>query len=724
MASPKASPERNIRKPTSSSNSDECVLLLEGNADDAARILGELGSVTDPKFHVEWLTELSSGIERLSSGGVGAVLLDLTLPDSHGVETFDKLFQAAPRVPILILSPADAEATARQAVHRGAQDYVVKNETDGYRLRRGVRAMMDRRVTAAISLKNEAANLALDAIGEAVLRTDTRGNVIYLNGMAAKMTGWSREDALGRPVADVLRIIDRAKGAAVRNAVEVATNEDKTVRLIANCKNCVLIRRDALEFGVEVTVADTHDHDEKVTGSVVAFRDVSAARATSVEMSHLAQHDSLTDLPNRTLFNDRLTQAISVAVRQDKQLAVMFLDLDHFKKINDSLGHGVGDKVLQSVAKRLVTCVRRTDTVSRLGGDEFVILLFQVERGEDAAVSAQKIIRALAVPHIIDNKSLDINVSIGVSTYPIDGPDAETLMDNADTAMYDAKEHGRNNYQFFRPDMHARLTERRLLEADLRYALGRNEFVLHYQPKFNLQTGEITGVEALLRWTHPVRGMVSPAQFVPIAEECGLIVPIGRWVLLEACRQSRAWSDAGLGDVPVAINVSAAEFQDKDFLSGVRAVLISTGVEAANLELEMTESALMVDAESTLGTLGALKAMCVQLAIDDFGTGYSSFTYLRRFPVDALKLDQSFVHEITLDPGDANIVRAMIDIGKSARLRVIAEGVETRAQLMFLKLHGCTEGQGYYLGRPVVAEQAAKLLEAGILEGAQVPLEK
>jgi diguanylate cyclase (GGDEF)-like protein/PAS domain S-box-containing protein len=535
--------------------------------------------------------------------------------------------------------------------------------------------------------------------------------------MAVKMSGWSREEALGQPISDVLRIVDRANGTAIRNVVEVTINEDKTVRLRANCKSCVLIRRDGLEFGVEIAVADTHDQDGTVTGAVVAFRDVSAARATSVEMSHLAQHDSLTDLPNRILFKDRLTQAIALAVRQDKQLAVMFLDLDHFKKINDSLGHGVGDQLLQSVAKRLVTCVRRTDTVSRLGGDEFVILLSQVARGDDAAVSARKIIRALAAPHIIDNKSLDINVSLGISRFPIDGPDAETLMDNADTAMYDAKEHGRNNFQFFRLDMHARLTENRLLEADLRSALGRNQFVLHYQPKFNLYTGDITGVEALLRWTHPGRGMVSPAQFVPIAEECGLIVPIGRWVLLEACKQSRAWSDAGLGVVSVAINVAAAEFQDKDFLSGVRAVLIATGVAPENLELEMTESALMEDAESTLVVLGALKAMGVQLAIDDFGTGYSSFTYLRRFPVDALKLDQSFVQEISADPRDADIVSAMIDIGKSAKLRVIAEGVETRAQLKFLQRHGCREGQGYYFSRPVVADQAGKLIEGGIRVG-------
>ena len=709
--------ELRTAKQTNAKDSGECVLLIDAQADDAARILDELRSAPDERFQVEWVTELSSGIERLRSGGVGAVVLDLTLPDSHGVETFDKLFEAAPRVPILILSGADAEEMAKQAVQRGAQDYLVKNQADGYRLRRTVRTMIDRRAAEAISLENEVANVTLDSIGEAVLRTDIRGNVTYLNRIAEKMTGWRRDEALGRSVADVLRIIDRVSGAPASNAVEIVMQEDKITRLTANCMNCILVRRDGFEFGIENTVTPIHDQEGRTTGAVVAFHDVSAARATSLEMSHLAQHDSLTDLPNRVLFNDRLMQAISLAERQSKQLAVMFVDLDHFKKINDSLGHGVGDKLLQSVAARLRACLRRTDTVSRLGGDEFVILLSQVEQEEDAAFSARKILRAFAAPHIVDNKSLDINVSIGGSTYPSDGRDAESLMNKADTAMYEAKQNGRNNYRFFRRDMHARLAERLSLEGDLRYALGRNEFVLYYQPKFNLQTGQITGVEALIRWQHPHRGMVSPADFVPIAEECGLILPIGRWVLLEACRQARAWSDSGLGVVPVAVNVSAAEFGAKDFLSGVRAVLITTGVEPPNLELELTESVLMQDAESAVRILGALKAMGVQLAIDDFGTGYSSFTYLRRFPSDALKLHQSFVQEITSDPGDATIVSAMINIGKSLKQRVIAEGVETRAQLEFLQRHGCGEGQGYYFSRPVPAEQAGKLFEAGIREG-------
>ncbi len=704
-------------KPTSTKDRDECVLLIGDEAGEAANILEGSRSATDEGVRVECVSELSSGIERLRSGGVGAVVLDLTFPDSGGMAAFDKLFQAASGVPILIVSGADGEETARQAVRRGARDYVIKTPSDGYRLRRTVRTMLDSRAAETRLSENAVANMTLDSIGEAVLRTNLQGNVTYLNRVAEKMTGWSREEAQGRPLADVLRLIDGASRATAGSVLGLATEGDKGASSMASCTSCILVRRDGFEVGIESTTTFIHDHDESVTGAIVVFRDVSAARAKSLEITHLAQHDVLTDLPNRTLFNDRLTQAIALAKRQGKQLAVMFIDLDHFKKINDSLGHDVGDKLLRSVAERLKACVRRSDTIGRLGGDEFVVLLSQVEHAEDAAISARKTLRALTAPHMIDGKSLEINVSIGVSTYPGDGQDAESLMNRADNAMYEAKQRGRNNYQFFRREMHVRLAERQSLEADLRCALGRNEFVLHYQPILNLQTGQISGVEALIRWLHPDRGLVYPEQFVPVAEECGLILGIGQWVLLEACKQARAWRDAGLGIVPVSVNVSATEFGAKDFLAGVRAVLIATGVEPQNLELELTESVLMHDAEAAVVTLAKLKAMGVQVAIDDFGTGYSSFTYLRRFPSDALKLHHSFVQEITADPRDAAIVSAMINIGTSLEQRIIAEGVETSAQLEFLRRHGCGEGQGFYFSRPVVAERLADLFKVGILDG-------
>lgn len=701
-------------KQTNLEDAHERVLLVEAEPHDAARILDQLGSLGE-RFRVEWVTELSGAIERLRQGGIATVVLDLSLPDCRGIETLDQILQVAPDMPILILSDADSEETARQAVQRGAQDYLVKTQADGYRLRLAVRTMVDRRESAAMLFESEAANITLDSMGEAVLRTDLHANVTYLNRAAEKMTGWTREEAVGRPVADVLRFIDAVSGTVVGSPVEIMLQDDQHKR-VADRMPSVLVRRDGLKREIENTLALTHDQDGGVTGAVIAFHDVSAARAKSVEMTHLAQHDVLTHLPNRVLFKDRLAQALALAERQGKQLAVMFVDLDYFKKVNDSLGHEMGDKLLQSVASRLLACVRRTDTVSRFGGDEFAILLSQIEHAEDATFSARKILRSLAAPYVIDNKSLDISASVGASTYPCDGQDAESLLNKADAAMYEAKKHGRNNYQCFRPDMQERILERQSLELGLRYALGRNEFLLHFQPKLNLQTGKIAGVEALIRWQHPQRGIILPAQFVFIAEECGLILSIGRWVLLEACKQARAWSDAGLGAVPMAVNVSAAEFESPDFLSGVRAVLIATGVDPANLELELTESVLMHDAEHTVDILTALKAIGVQLAIDDFGTGYSSLSYLQRFPINVLKLHQSFVHKIAPDQGDVPLLSAMINIGKSLNMRVIAEGVETRAQLEFLQRHDCNEAQGYYFSHPVGAEQAGKLVEASIRE--------
>ena len=697
--------------------SHECVLLIAADADEAARVLGELGSVTEESFEVQWVTQLSRGIERLRDGGVSAAVLDLNLSDSQGLETFNQLFEVAPDLPILILSEASAEEIARQALHLGAYDYLINEQADGYRLRRTVRTMIDRHALEAVRVENELATTTLNLIGEGILRTDADGNVTYLNRFAEKMTGWSRAEARGRPFADVLRLIDNISGASLDDAVAIALQADKTASGMTSSINCTLVRRDGEEFGIESRVAIIHDQDGNAVGAVVAFRDVSAARLASLEMSRVAQHDVLTNLPNRALFNDRLSQAISLAERQSKQLAVLFVDLDQFKRINDSLGHSVGDRLLRSVARRLVACVRRTDTVSRLGGDEFLILLSQIEHSEDAAITARKILRAVAAPHVIDSKSLDVNVSIGGSTYPADAQNAETLVSYADVAMYEAKQQGRNSYQFFRTDMRARMATRVAMERDLRCALGRNEFTLHYQPKVHFQTGQCTGMEALLRWQHPERGLLSAATFVPIAEECGLIVAIGQWVLLEACRQARAWSDLGLKVVPVAVNVSAVEFRARDFLSGIRAVLIATGLDPQDLELELTEGVLMQDAESAVVTLLALKAMGVKLAVDDFGTGFSSFTYLRRFPVDTLKVDKSFVHEITEDSDGTTIVNAIINIGKSLKQRVVAEGVETRSQLDFLQRHGCDEGQGYYFSHPVTAEQVEKMFNTEVQEG-------
>ena len=453
-----------------------------------------------------------------------------------------------------------------------------------------------------------------------------------------------------------------------------------------------------------------------VIAAIEAQKLAEQVQSAKVELDYLAHHDPLTDLPNRILLQDRLIQAIELARRQGRQLAVMFMDLDQFKNINDSLGHAVGDQLLQSVARRLVGCVRQSDTISRQGGDEFVLLLPDLEYAEHAARSAQKIIDAVALPQRIDQYDLCTSVSIGIAIYPNDGEDAQTLLKGADTAMYCAKANGRNNYKFFEQSMNVRAVQRQSTETSLRRALARDEFVLHYQPKINLRRGTIVGVEALVRWQHSERGLLLPDEFIPIAEDCGLILPLGRWVLRAACLQARAWQQAGLPPITVAVNTSAIEFRAKDFVENIHATLADTGFEARFLELELTESILMRDAQATAAVLRALADAGIKLAVDDFGTGYSSLSYLRKFPIDTLKIDQSFVKEMTRDPDDATIVRAVINMGKSLKQRVIAEGVETPEQYSALLAHDCQEGQGYYFSRPLSAEEFAALLGSGIPE--------
>jgi diguanylate cyclase (GGDEF)-like protein/PAS domain S-box-containing protein len=691
---------------------DNDILLIDDNPGHAKALEEALLAASDIPSNFVWARSLSSGLESLAHKRVWAIFLNLFLPDSRGIDTLDKLQLLTPGVPIIVLGGADDEAVCKAAILRGAQDYLLEGHLDSYLLARAIRNIVEREIARLeLFTEKERAQVTLNSIGDAVLCTDLVGNVTYLNVVAEHMIGWSRQEAVGHPLAEVFQIIDGATHKPSANPMELAVQQDRTVGLAANC---ILVRRDGNETAIEDSAAPIHDRDGQVTGAVIVFHDVSMARSMVLEMSHLAQHDILTDLPNRLLLSDRLTQAITLARRHQHQVAVLFLDLDGFKNINDSLGHAIGDKLLQSVAARLSACVRKSDTVSRQGGDEFVILLSEVAHAADAAISAAKIITELKRAHSIGEHSLRVTVSIGISTYPDHGEDAETLVKNADTAMYHAKEYGPNNYQFYKKDMSLRAVERQSLEGQLRYALERQELLLHYQPKVNLKTGAITSVEALVRWQHPERGLLLPGQFLTIAEETGMIVAIGQWVLREACRQMREWLDVGLLAVPVAVNISSLEFRSDKFLEGVQVALKDTCLDPRYLELELTETVLMRNAESTAYALGQLKSIGVRLAVDDFGTGYSSLSYLTRFPIDALKLDQSFVHDIIAGSDDAIVVSAVISMGKSLKHRVIAEGVETLEQLAFLQARGCDEGQGYYFSRPAVAQQFAKLLETGI----------
>jgi diguanylate cyclase (GGDEF)-like protein/PAS domain S-box-containing protein len=702
------------------------ILLVQEERSDAECICEALAKSQDQIFRVKWIQHCGAAVQELSKPRIrvpaaqqpaDVIVLDLFLADSHGVATFDRLFAVAPHIPILILTTPETEASAKSAVARGAHDYLFKDRLDAYLLPRLLRGMIDRAAhIEALFQEKERAQVTLNSIGDAVISTDLSGRITFLNVVAERLTGWLRSEAIDLPLEEVLRIVDAESRETVGNPMRRAISDNKTVGLTPNC---ILVRRDGVEAAIEDSAAPIHDRHGQVTGAVMVFHDVSSARALSLKMAYLAQHDSLTDLPNRILLNDRLVQAMSIAQRGDQKIGILYLDIDRFKTINDSLGHAIGDRLLQCVAIRLRDCVRHSDTVSRQGGDEFVILLSRLTLAEDAAVIAEKILAAFSAPFQIDDHTVYATVSIGVVTFPDDGLDAESLLKNADFAMYQAKEGGRNCYQFFKAGMNIKAARRQSVENGLRVAMEREAFVLHYQPKFNLQTGAITAVEALIRWRHPMLGLLPPCEFISIAEDSGLIVPLGKWVLRQACAQAQAWQDAGLAKVKMAVNVSAVELRAKDFVRDVSATLGETGLDAGRLELELTETFLMQDPGSTVSVLHTLKSMGIGLALDDFGTGYSSLSYMRRFPIDTLKIDGSFLINVTADDDNASIVEAVINMGRSLRMRVVAEGVEFPKQLNFLREHGCHEGQGFLLGRPVAAKQMARLLEADSTGGSR-----
>ncbi len=694
------------------------VLILTGNAADARTLKDVLDKARDGPFVVEWVTHLADALARLRADDIDAILTELSLPDSEGIATFDALFAAVPHTPILTLSAREDETLAIEAVQRGAQGYLSKGYFGSSLVSQSLRNIIQRKaVEEALFIEKTRAEITLNSIGDAVIGTDIQGHVDYLNAVAEHMTGWSLEEALGHPISEVMQIVDSDTRATKANPVDEVLRKNQPMKLSAGT---ILIRRDGVEAAIEDSAAPIRNNTEQMSGVVIVFHDVTASKAMALKMTHLAQHDFLTGLPNRALLSDRIAQAIGRAKRHGTHLAVLYLDLDNFKHINDSLGHTTGDNLLQSVAQRLTDCVRGSDTVSRQGGDEFVVLVADEHDAENAALTAEKILASLALVHSIDQQELYVTTSIGISVYPADGLDAETLIKNADTAMYQAKEKGRNDYQFFTSDMNVRAVERQVIETHLRLALERQEFELHYQPKVNLESGLITGAEALLRWNHPQWGLLLPEHFLSIAEDSGLIIPIGRWVLRAACTQAKRWLDAGLQPACVAVNLSALEFRRMDFVPGVRTILDETGLAPASLQLEITESVLMRDAEASSATLQQLKAMGVQLAVDDFGSGYSSLSYLNQFPIDTLKIDQSFVQGIGSANGNGILVSAVIAMGVRLKQRIVAEGVENLAQQAFLLAQHCDEGQGYLFSRPLAAEQFAALLSSGIPNSANI----
>ena len=554
---------------------------------------------------------------------------------------------------------------------------------------------------------------AIESSVNAIIITTHAGNdnrVEYVNPSFTRITGYPAEEVIGRNCRFLMGSdVDQMELENIRAALR----EHKEGRaLLRN------YRKDGSLFWNDLHIAPVRNDEGEVTHYIGIQNDVTDSKRYQDELEHQSTHDMLTDLPNRNLLKDRIAQGIAYSSRYKQTLmAVAFIDLDNFKFINDSLGHQAGDQVLKMVSARLNSCLRSSDTAARMGGDEFVLILFEDPDEMNTAAASiiallQRCIHEVALPYHIGIHEFFITCSIGYALVPEDGDTVEALLKNADMALYRAKEQGRNNVQRYAPELNDKVTQRLELDNDLRRALENGEFFLCYQPQIDLLTNRIVGMEALIRWNHPQRGLISPAEFIPIAEEVGLIVPIGSWVLRTACAQAKAWQDAGLPQIKLSVNLSARQFIQPDLAASIRLILAETGFPAKNLELELTESLIMHNAELFIATLRHIKDIGIELAIDDFGTGFSSLSYLKRFPIDRLKIDQSFVRDIATDTDSAAISQAVITLGHSLGLKVIAEGVETSEQLNFLHSNRCDEIQGFYYSKPLPAEEFQSFQQA------------
>ena len=560
-----------------------------------------------------------------------------------------------------------------------------------------------RKMEETIRQSEERYRTILDEMADAYFEVDIAGNFIFVNDAISRHLGYSREELLGASFRGQLDKEEYEKVYKIFGKIYTTGKPEKVI-------SYKVIRKDGTTAFAEIAGLPLQNQKGEIVGFRGIGRDITERRQMEEEIKHMSTHDSLTGLPNRVMFSQLLNHALASAKRYNRQVAILFIDLDRFKVINDTLGHEAGDQLLKEVARRLTQAVRAVDIAARFGGDEFVILIEELGDLGQVETVAERILSAILEPINLSNEECRVTASIGISVFPKDAQDEQSLMKNADMAMYLAKEEGKNNYQFYTKDIQSRSLERLSIETNLRFALERNELSLHYQAKVDFKTNVITGVEALLRWHNPQLGVVTPTQFIPVAEESGLILAIGRWALKTACAQNVAWQKQGLPTVCMAVNLSVRQLADDNLIDDIRTALIDSGMAPHLLELEITESMMMRNPERMISILAKIKSLGVHLAIDDFGTGYSSLAQLKHFTVDTLKVDRSFIRNIPHDSNDKAITEAIISMGKTLSLTVVAEGVETIDQLNFLKDISCDEMQGYYFSKPIASEQFADLL--------------
>lgn len=647
-------------------------------------------------------SSVSEAKKILSSEAFDVAIIDYRLGDGTAFDIIDLVAST----PFIIVTGAGDEEVAVKAMKAGAHDYLIKDNERNY-----LKVLPVVIEKAIITKKREdhlkLLSYAIMSINDSVYFTDMGNKILFVNNAFYKTYGYNEEDIIGKHCG-VLWGKD-------------SSNEDLRSKLSETtkgvwCGEIYHTHKDESKFPIYISRSIVKDENEIELGIVSIVRDMTEKRAREQCLEYMAHFDDLTGLPNRVLFYDRLNKLLSRAKRDNLLFALLVLDLDRFKDVNDTLGHNVGDLLLRMTAKRLINCLREADTVARLGGDEFAIILAGINEPQNAAASAQRIITCLENPFRVkkDNERT-IGASIGITIYPFDGNNADILVKNADIAMYQAKRDGKNRYEFYNPDMNAASFRHFTIENKLREAIKREEFILYYQPQMDINTEKIVGIEALIRWQAPGQDLALPGKFMSIAEETGLIITIGEWILLKACSQNKAWQNTGFSPIPVAVNVSARQFKQQGLAEIVAQVLNETGLDPRFLEIELTESILMHDEELIMAKLGVFTAKGVRLSIDDFGTGYSSMRYLKRLPIHKLKIDKSFVDDITTDPSDRAISEAIITMAHSLQLKVIAEGVETKEQLKVLRSLGCDEAQGFLFYKPLPADKITDILSKGKL---------